>query len=38
MYAIVWHFLALFDGVGMTKHGLAFFKKPLAELLLSSWN
>ena len=26
MYVKVWHFLAFFDGVGMKKHCLAFFK------------
>jgi len=26
MYVIVCHFLAFFEGVGMKKHGLAFFK------------
>jgi len=26
MYVIVWHFLAIFDSVGMKKHYSAFFK------------
>jgi len=26
MYVIVWHFRGFFDGVGIKKHSLAFFK------------